>query len=414
MEYTRADVFVYQIMDCLVSEYDYKIVNVPGSRRDIWLANEKNLMYPMIRLTPTPTTSAMFEKEYLTKIKKALATLIQSEKSLLIINTNESSSAYIEEDVVQIIATDQFISDNNLISTFPSLLKMIHGVEDNQEECARLMRHMESQQMKKVKEANRFHWKSAPKLSLIIVAICAIIFVAMNYFLNEDATKWIATMVAGGGYYKAMVVYGHEYWRLFTSIFIHYDIFTLLFYGISLYQLGKVMENSFSKIKYLILFFGSALVGNVLVLVFSGNNVSVGMGGGLFGILAAFILYVWDNQLYRNPVTRMRVSQIVMITMLALFFSGSSPFAFIGGFVAGLFLSVMLSKSQRFIPFQKHFYLCGAMCIVFLGYGALTTTTAFPQYQDLDKEVVKEYKRLGLENYSQHVDNYLKKAYEEK
>lgn len=414
MQYEDADVFVYQIMDCLVSEYDYKIVNVAGSRRDIWLANEKNMMYPMIRLTPSQSTSAIFEKEYLLKIKKALSSMIQSERPLLIVNTNEGSLAFVEEDVVQMVATSKIISDPSLTNTFPALLNVIHEVENNQDECAQLMRHMESEQMQKVKEATKFKWKEAPKLTLAIIFLCVISFIISNFILNDDASKIIATLVTSGGYYKAMVIYGHEYWRLFTSIFIHYDMFTLLFYGISLYQLGKIIEHSFSPLKYILIFFLSAIVGNMSVLVFTSNNVSFGMGGGLFGILACFIIYVWDNKLYKNPITRMRISQTVMITLLALFFTGSSPVAFVGGFITGLFLSIMLNQNEKYSQVQKHFYLCGAMCLVFLGYGVMSTTVAYPEYKELDKAVIKEYKRLGLENYSKHIDNYLKEAYEEK
>ena len=84
MQYNDEDVFVYQLMDMLVCDYNYKIVNVPGGKRDVWLANDQHERFPMIRLTSAQSTSIVFEKDYISKIKKALSIVIRSDKPLLI------------------------------------------------------------------------------------------------------------------------------------------------------------------------------------------------------------------------------------------------------------------------------------------------------------------------------------------
>lgn len=414
MRYSDEDVFVYQLMDLLVCEYDYKIVNVPGNRRDVWLANEKNEIFPMIRITPTVASSTVFEKDYLTKVLKALSVLINSEKPLLILNTNKDSAAFVEEDFIQVVTLDRFVSDENVASAFPRMIEKVHSVQDNQGECARLMRHLENNQKKKAQEAKKFNWKNAPKVSIafIIVSVIAYIFAQM-IAKGADVSAWIADVVIAGGYYKALVVYGHEYWRLLTTSFIHYDIFSLLFYGLTLYRMGRMFENEYGKEKFFLTFIVSALVGNACVFVFAENNVSIGLGGAIYGIFAALLVNLWETNSFKSPFKRMQVSQLFGMILCALLFSGADLLSFIGGFVSGLFMAVILSKSAKFKDVKHHFMICSLLSIVCLVYGCISIKTAFPEYNTLNQQIVEEYTRLGLDEQAKKVDNYFINAYEE-
>ena len=63
--------------------------------------------------------------------------------------------------------------------------------------------------------------------------------------------------------------------------------------------------------------------------------------------------------------------------------------------------------------FRKHFALCGALMVGIICYFGYNVTSAYPQFSDLDKQIIKEYKDLGFTDYANHIESCLKKAYEE-
>lgn len=414
MHYTDEDVFVYQLMHYLVCECNYKIVNVPGGKKDVWLANDKSELYPMIRLSSVQSTSLMFEKEYINKIKKALSIVIRVEKPLLMINTHKESAAFKEDDITQVVVGEYFVSDASLNIHFPKLSEKVHKVSDNQGECARLVRSMENYQRKKIKESNKLTFKNSPKVSILISALSIIAFCIISLIASgSSGENWLADVVIGGGYYKAMVVYGKEYWRLLTTTFIHYDVFSLLFFVVAIFNIGKELEKHYSIWQYALIFFVSALVGNTCVMLFVENNISIGMAGGLFGTLGAFIVYAWETKMFMNPYARIKVSRIMMLGIASLFFSNADTLAFLGGMCSGVFLAIIFSKHPFFKDLKRHFMICFVACLACLAYGISTTTTAFPEYDEINEAIVEEYERIGLAQYANYVDNYFKGAYEE-
>ncbi|NCC55307.1 MAG: rhomboid family intramembrane serine protease [Erysipelotrichia bacterium] len=412
MEYTNADVFVYQILDCLVTQYDYKIVNVPRNKKDIWLASETNTKYPMIRLSAVVSSSAVFEQDYLSKIKNALSMVLNKKSPLLVINTNDESRSFVEGDFVQIVMTDEYISDTAILDEFPSLHNALRKVANNQDECARLTRHLESNQMRKMKEARKFRWKDAPKVSCVIALIMLAVYLIMMAFSLTGATN-AENFVAAGAYYKALVVYGHEYWRIFTTGFINLDLITLLFYMLVLYQLGRVCENTYGKMKYALIFFASLFIGNIFPLLFDGNVVSIGMGAGIFGILGAFIVYVRETKLYKNKLARMQINQVLMIAIISMLLNGTMFSAQIGGLLVGIFIAIIVYDSPKLKEYKKHFILCGMMILGMLSYYAIGVDTAYPENSEFDTKIVKKYHTLGLHDYADHIKSYLSVAYEE-
>lgn len=412
MEYSDADVFVYQILDCLVTQYDYKIVNVPRNKKDIWLANDANEKYPMIRLSAVMATSAVFEQDYLAKIKNALSMVLNKQSPLLIINTNEKSSSFSEGDIVQILINDEQISDETFYDEFPNLKNVLHKVENNQSECARLTRHLESIQMRKLRETRKFRWRDAPQVSIIIALVMLVIYLLSQLFVSFGYSD-AAGYVVSGAYYKALVVYANEYWRIITAGFINLDIITVLFYALILYQIGKINEKVYSKGKYALIFFGSLFIGNLFPLLFDNNVVTLGMGAGIFGVLGAFIVYVRDAKLYKNKFAKVQINQIVMVVFISMLLNGTTLSAQLGGLIAGLFISIIVYDSVRLKPYRKHFAICGAIILAMLGYYALQVETAYPEMSELNTKIVKKYKELGLKDYAEHIEKSLKVAYEE-
>ena len=125
-------------------------------------------------------------------------------------------------------------------------------------------------------------------LSLIIINIFC--FITFNIILPLE---YILTLVQ----INSNIIAG-EYWRLFTSMFLHADIMHILSNMIALLLFGAAVENNYSKLEYLLIYFISGLIGNLFsLLLLPLNTISLGASGAIFGLIgAAFILYTVEGE----------------------------------------------------------------------------------------------------------------------
>ena len=102
-------------------------------------------------------------------------------------------------------------------------------------------------------------------------AVCTVALIVINVavFLILSAmgdTEDAVFMMNHGGMYEPLIVQEHEYYRLFTSMFLHFGMSHLLNNMVLLGALGWNLELETGKIKFLIIYLVSGLGGNLLSL----------------------------------------------------------------------------------------------------------------------------------------------------
>jgi len=78
-----------------------------------------------------------------------------------------------------------------------------------------------------------------------------------------------------GGLAPIQVFLGHDYWRLFTSMFLHGGLIHLAFNMWALWAIGGFIEAAVGRLKFVIIYFVSGLAGSVMVLLAAPANVTV-------------------------------------------------------------------------------------------------------------------------------------------
>lgn len=128
------------------------------------------------------------------------------------------------------------------------------------------------------------------RITLSLIIINSFCFITFNIILPIE---YILTLVQ----INSNIING-EYWRLFTSMFLHADIMHILSNMIALILFGSVVENNYSKLEYLLIYFISGLIGNLFsLLLLPLNTISLGASGAIFGLIgAAFILYTVEGE----------------------------------------------------------------------------------------------------------------------
>jgi membrane associated rhomboid family serine protease len=118
---------------------------------------------------------------------------------------------------------------------------------------------------------------------IIIIAITAVIsFVAPNGSSNFEKYKFSVGAIRNN----------KEYIRLLSAGFLHADIMHLVFNMLTLYFFGPVVIQGFGNLGFLIIYFGSILLGNIFSLFIYQNQPwysAIGASGGVSGILFASI-----------------------------------------------------------------------------------------------------------------------------
>ncbi|UOE42071.1 rhomboid family intramembrane serine protease [Chryseobacterium suipulveris] len=127
---------------------------------------------------------------------------------------------------------------------------------------------------------------------LIIIAATAIIsYVAFNNTRLFEKYKFNVGAILGN----------KEYIRLISAGFLHADLMHLLFNMMTLYFFGPIVIQAFGELGFLVVYFGSILLGNIFSLYLYKNQSwysAIGASGGVSGILFASIAMIPDLGIY--------------------------------------------------------------------------------------------------------------------
>jgi membrane associated rhomboid family serine protease len=166
--------------------------------------------------------------------------------------------------------------------------------------------------------------------------------------LTEWGSVWgVAQYTAGRGgpviAQEAVGIADGEYYRLLTSMFLHYGLLHLAFNMWALWVLGRELEARLGPGRFLTLYLLSGLGGGVAAYVFTPESASAGASGAIYGLFAA--LFVVFRRLNLNT------SSIITVLVINLIFSftvpGISIAAHLGGLVVGAAIGVAFAYAPK-------------------------------------------------------------------
>ena len=197
--------------------------------------------------------------------------------------------------------------------------------------------------------------------SLFSRAPATLILIALNVaaFLAEVASADGGFAVGGSsaavnfGLFGPFVAEG-EWYRLFTSGFLHASLIHIGFNMFALYFLGRLLEPSIGTPRFFGVYVASLLGGSLGALLLTPNALTVGASGAIFGIFGATFVVARGRGL--DDVAR----SIGFILLLNLAFSvgGASHISLgghLGGLVAGVLCGLAIIAGERGMLGERHF-----------------------------------------------------------
>lgn len=342
------DLLVMKLIHYFIVSENYTPIIIKGIDDEVWLEN-KNNEYSIIRIV---TRKIINKEQYDYDILKTKHIAKQLKRKLLDFSMNVLS-IYLDknfytnkidnfdEKYISILIKDEddFINNEYINKAYKNLRDKFVYKEEGFELISKLTKEIEEKNIKEGQEREKYMKNNKPIITYILIFINIVMFVLM-YMLGNGSEN-TNTLIDFGANYILLTKAG-EYYRLITSGFLHIGVIHLLLNMYSLYIVGMQVEYFYGKVKYIIIYLFSLIMGSLFTVALSSvNTVSAGASGAIFGLLGS-ILYFGVK--YRGYIGNSLVNQIVPVVVLNLIIGFTTPgignAAHIGGLVGGYLISM--------------------------------------------------------------------------
>ena len=145
------------------------------------------------------------------------------------------------------------------------------------------------------------------------------------------------------------VVHAGQYWRLFTSLFVHAGLEHLLLNLAALYVAGLFLEPLIGRWSFLLAFLLTGWVASTTSIWWHTNTVSVGASGGVFGLYGVLLALLVTGVAGRQQRANLLGSVIlfVVINLLYGLKEGVDNAAHMGGLASGLSLGLLMAGERH-------------------------------------------------------------------
>lgn len=178
-------------------------------------------------------------------------------------------------------------------------------------------------------------------VTYIIIGINILLFAAESMkggAMNQEvALKF-------GAQYTPYIQQG-QWYRLFTSMFLHFGFLHLICNMYSLYNLGPSLEYFFGIPIFVVLYLASGLAGNILTYVMElrtgRRTLSLGASGAVFGLLGSYLVFaLWPGYI---GVSLYGILRVLGINAVYAFANRSiNAMAHLGGLIGGIVTTLVI------------------------------------------------------------------------
>lgn len=204
-------------------------------------------------------------------------------------------------------------------------------------------------------------WSLAP-VTVTLVTIQVLVYLAMT--LAGGSTN-SAVLVRFGALVPDLLRAG-QWWRLVTPVFVHIGFTHLLINSLTLYFLGLYIEQLFGHWRMVVIYFVSAIVGNLCSAYWLAGSLAAGASTAIFGLFGAFLML---GESFRDNLAIRQLSRQFLILVLLnvgtdLLVPGIDLAGHIGGLVGGFLMAYVVGAPKLGPVAPAKRWLSAAMLVV--------------------------------------------------
>lgn len=191
-----------------------------------------------------------------------------------------------------------------------------------------------------------------PKLTpsnTILIGINVIVFVILSCLGDTESAGFM--LQHGAMEWRSIMEYG-EYYRIFTSMFLHFGFEHIFENMIFLFLIGSYLEEAMGSVRYFIFYLlcgvGSGICSLTVDTLLKTQAVSAGASGAIFGVVGGLLCVVLRN---RGNFKGIGLGGVIIMIAGSLYYgltsSGVDNVAHIGGLICGFLLGFLFYKNRR-------------------------------------------------------------------
>jgi membrane associated rhomboid family serine protease/Flp pilus assembly protein TadD len=186
-----------------------------------------------------------------------------------------------------------------------------------------------------------------PVVTYALIAICTAVFVVELVKGAGFDSMSTDLAIRLGANYGPLTLSG-QWWRLFTSMFLHFGVIHIFMNMWCLLFLGSLAERLMGRAAFLVLYVATGLFGSLLSVAIHPQEVAAGASGAVFGVTGGLITYL---ALRKSPLNFARaknqLGRLALFVGINFFYSlgpGIDMMAHLGGLVSGLIIAAALPR----------------------------------------------------------------------
>ena len=333
---------------------NYNVIYRDKGDDEIWLYHKRKHSIVVFRKNVTSTQEIRFDKSKIMErpeeIQQFIGYLPESYEFYYFTDKELSKENLNEEKPIKL--KFKIISNEQSLNSLPInflLLKMLINNEDK-----RTYLHYK----RKVLTQNLVdkHMQRFTPITYTLILINIVIWLCMILYLNRFSD---VKLLEVGGLVHFNVVHG-EWYRLISSMFLHFNFEHILMNMLSLFIFGKIVESIIGSWRMLIIYIISGLYGNFVSLSFNTSTISVGASGAIFGLIGSIFVIMYLSKNFNKKMIGQLLIALVVLIVFSLFMSNINIMAHLGGFISGVLITLIGYY------FKTHRSLFWAFLIVFL------------------------------------------------
>ena len=175
-------------------------------------------------------------------------------------------------------------------------------------------------------------------------AICCVMTVMFLIELAKNAVGNDALLIGLGALPDSGQI-NHEYWRLLTAGFLHYDLTHFALNTLLLFLVGPVVERRAGTAWLLVIFLGGSVASCAGILMkhlfWPSQGVSLGASGGLFALLGTGLVLVFRLP-SQSRLVRIRLMVPLVLGLAYSVLPGVTMIGHIVGLVVGTTIALLI------------------------------------------------------------------------
>ena len=322
---------------------NYNVIYRDKEDDEIWLSHKRKHSIVVFRKDVTSTQEIRFDKSKIMErpeeIQQFIGYIPESYEFYYFTDKELSKENLNEEKPIKL--KFKIISNEQSLSSLPInflLLKMLINNEDK-----RTYLHYK----RKVLTQNLVdkHMQRFTPITYTLILINIVIWLCMILYLNRFSD---VKLLEVGGLVHFNVVHG-EWYRLISSMFLHFNFEHILMNMLSLFIFGKIVESIIGSWRMLIIYIISGLYGNFVSLSFNTTTISVGASGAIFGLIGSIFVIMYLSKNFNKKMIGQLLIALVVLIVFSLFMSNINIMAHLGGFISGVLITLIgyYFKTQR-------------------------------------------------------------------